>query len=132
MSRGSGSGYDRHITVFSPEGRLYQVGESWHCLRPKLISQRTCVACNAQNSSSHSASSVPNLPCVHPSKTELQCHDRAEYAFKAVKSSGISSIAVRGKDSVVAVTQKKVPVSDRLTHASKHRVYQCMASVFQY
>lgn len=34
----------------------------------------------------------------------------AEYAFKAVKSEGVTSIAVRGKDSVAFVTQKKVPV----------------------
>jgi len=35
----------------------------------------------------------------------------AEYAFKAVKSVGTTTIAVPGTDSVAVVTQKKVPVS---------------------
>lgn len=46
-----------------------------------------------------------------------------EYAFKAVNASGMNSIAVRGTDSVVVCTQKKVPdkliVPDSVTNIFK-------------
>ena len=45
----------------------------------------------------------------------------SEYAFKAIKSVGVTSIGVRGKDSVCVVTQKKIPVSHRAPNASRRR-----------
>ncbi len=53
---------------------------------------------------------TPHIPFARSPFPGLVVFSPAEYAFKAVKSSGLTSLGVRGDDSVVFITQKRVQV----------------------
>lgn len=127
MSRG-GSGYDRHITIFSPEGRLFQVGALFATLvagvQPPNTFCGTCMQTGTHHTPAQGVVEAAFLPYMRIGLQHHACRCKtlrsllragaapppnhpAEYAFKAVRQCGVTSIAVRGKDCVVFITQKK-------------------------
>lgn len=93
MSRGSSAGFDRHITIFSPEGRLYQVGE----LTGKFSTY--FVTCTFRL----------DILLIKTFFYVLFPKHSTEYAFKAINQEGLTSVAVKGIDVAVVATQKKIP-----------------------
>ena len=111
--------FRRHITIFSPEGRLFQVGAFFFiCASVLRAAPRFCrhAAARAQPSRRrtqlHRLTHRQHTPTTNKTTTiqyNATHHTKnTEYAFKAVRQAGVTSIALRGKDCVVCVTQKKV------------------------
>lgn len=82
--------FDRQITIFSPQGHLYQIGAP-HCTRPILLINRNKLT------------------------GYYSIFSYIEYCIKASTSGGNTAVAVRGNGCAAVITQKKVPVS-RMHH----------------
>lgn len=82
MSQGN---FDRHITIFSPQGHLYQIG--------KYI--KYCLFSFIRKINLYYTITITFSP---------------EYALKAATSGGNTALAVRGANSATFITQRKVTV----------------------
>jgi len=86
------AGFDRHITIFSDQGRLYQVGMS-----------------PGGGEGGGGGGDLEGGGRRWKWNADRNW-GRTEYAFKAITAANITSIGLRGKGCAVVISQKKVPV----------------------